>query len=228
MSAQDDRDGVDATPVTRATLEDLLRIWRRSIELELRVSAPARVVTYDAATQRATVQLEFLPVAYVGDDEVPQAPILIPGAAVRWLGGSLGYVTTPLVPGDTGHVVFSDRCLSVWLQQGAPVDPLNSRTHDLADAVFEPGLRNSTNAITPPTDLTATVVEGPLVKLGATAQAGTGAIALAQALHTYLVAVITAGVPTATDGGANLKATMLAYLGANPFTSFATTKVVAV
>lgn len=227
MSAQDKRDSVDGAAAAVA-LNDLLAQWRRNIELDLRVSMPCQVVTYDPATQRATVQLALLPVAFDRNGaEVVQSPIVIPGVPVRWPGGSLGYVTTPLVPGDTGHVVFTDRCLSVWLQQGGIVDPINGRAHALGDAIFEPGIRPDTAPITPATDQTATVVEGPLVKLGRNAQPVEGAVALAQALHTYLVSAITAGVTAPTDGGASFKTSVLAYLAANPFTSFATTKTLA-
>ncbi len=214
-------DKVDANPAV-AALNDLLAMVRRNIELDLRVSAPARVVVYDPATQRATIQLELLPVKFLGDLEVPQPPIPIPGVPVCWTGGSLGYVTTPLVPGDTGLALFSDRCLSLWLLQGGPIDPINGRTHALGDAMFLPGLRNTTNPITPPTDLTATVVEGPLVHLGRLA---THPVAFGDLLHTYLTAMFSAATVTALDGGAAFKAALIAYLNANPFSAYASTKV---
>jgi hypothetical protein len=198
MSGQDKRDSIDASSVG-ATLNDLLALWRRSIELEVRVSSPATVVTYDPALQTAKVVLGLLPVAFIADEEVPQGAIVIPTARVRWVGGSLGYVTTPLVPGDTGHVVFTDRCLAQWLLAGGSVDPVNGRTHALADAIFEPGLRHNANAITPPTDLTATVVEGPLVRLGSLALNGVvvdGTQTLAGALTAAVTALgVIAGTP---------------------------------
>lgn len=190
MSGQDKRDAVDASAVG-AALNDLLALWRRSIELELRVSSPATVVTYDPATQTAQVVLGLLPVQFIEGEEVPQGAVVIPSARVRWIGGSLGYVTTPLVPGDTGHVVFTDRCLAQWLLAGGSVDPVNGRTHALADAVFEPGLRHNANAITPPTDLTATTVEGPLVRLGSLALNGV-VIDSTQGLAAALTAAVSA------------------------------------
>ncbi len=159
----DDRDGLVSS------LTDLLALVRRNLELDLRVCAPCSVVAYDSATQRATVMLAALPVAYVEGVETPQPPVVIPEVPVEWLGGSLGYVTTPLMPGDTGRVTFTDRALAQWLRTGVPSDPLNGRTHNLGDAIFTPGARHNLNPIVPPTSLTNTVVEGPLVSLGVAA-----------------------------------------------------------
>lgn len=219
MSGQDRRDAVDASTIA-ATLHDLLALWRRSIELELRVSSPATVVTYDPATQTAQVVLGLLPVQFIEGEEVPAGAIVIPTARVRWIGGSLGYVSTPLVPGDTGHVVFTDRCLAQWLLAGGSVDPINGRTHALADAVFEPGLRHNANPITPPTDLTATVVEGPLVRLGSLALNGVvldGTQGLAAALTSAVSALTTiVGTPVpeppAPGAGAAIDALAAALL----------------
>lgn len=198
MSVQDSDDRIDA-PSRKPGLPDLLAQWRRSIELDLRVAAPATVVTYDPTTQRAQVVLGLLPVAVIEGEEVPLGAIVIPSARVQWPGGSLGYMTTPLVPGDTGKVTFTDRCLTHWLLQGGSVDPINGRTHDLADAIFEPGLRPDAGVIAPATDLTATVLEGPLVRLGVGATAGVvvdGTAGLAAALTSAVSALATiAGAP---------------------------------
>lgn len=191
------RDKVDGD-APRPELPDVLNLFRRAIELGLRVSMPGHVTAYDPATQRATVQLGLLPVRFVEGEEVPDPPLVLPQIPVAWPGGSLGYVTTPLLPGDTGLVVFSDRCMSLWLLNGGPTDPVNGRTHELGDGVFVPGLRNATNPIAPPTALDATVVHGPLVRLGATgtefALRGTALAATALSLSTVLAAV-----PPATD-----------------------------
>jgi hypothetical protein len=190
VSAQDTRDTVDAS-ASGEELEDVLLRLRRNIELDLNVALPAHVLAYNPATQRATVQLGMLPVMFVEDEEVVGAPIVCPDVPVLTLGGSLGYVSFQLVPGDSGLVVFSDRCLAAWLKLGAPTDPLNGRTHALGDGVFIPGVRPVPDAITPPTDATATVVEGSLVRLGQGATAGVvlDASGLAAALTTAVTAL---------------------------------------
>lgn len=216
MSAQDTRDVVDAGG---DELADLGALWRRQIELDLRVSMPAIVTAYDPATQTVTVQLGLVPVMFVEDKEVPQAPIPLPGIPVIWPGTSSAYVTTPLLPGDTGLVVFSDRCISEWLRLGAPTDPINGRTHALGDGMFFPGLRPKTDPITLPTDLTATVVEGPLVSLGRNAVEfgllGTTLAATAATLFGVLNIVPAAADPASTAVLANAnKAAILGILQA--------------
>lgn len=203
----DDKDKVDGAGAL-AQLDDLLRLHRRALELDLRVAMPATVLAYNPATQRADVQLGLVPVLFVGDDEVPQPPIVCPQVPVLWVGGSLGYVTTPLVPGDSGLVIFADRCLARWLLTGAPEDPINGRTHSLGDGIFLPGVRATPTQIEPPTDLTASVVEGPLVRLGSAASSGVvldagGAQAAIDAaiaaLGVFTPAAIPPGTPVAND-----------------------------
>lgn len=206
-------------PGGKARLLDVLMSLRRLIELEIRVEAPATVTAYNPTTQRATVTMGFIPVALVDGEEVPQAPIVIPEVPVEWPGGSLGYVTTPLVAGDTGKLCFSDRALSTWLVAGGAVDPINGRAHALGDATFRPGLRHAQNAITPPTSLVSTVVEGPLVDLGRTATnfslIGTPIATVATAQAAILAAVANATDPATVITLANAnKAAILALLAA--------------
>ena len=215
IDAKDKTDGA----VALAQLEDLLQHVRRGIELDLRVAAPATVLSYNAATQRADVQLGFVPVLFVEDEEVPQAPIVCPQVPVCWPGGSVGYVTTPLAPGDSGLVVFTDRCLAAWLMAGTPGDPINGRAHALGDGVFLPGLRATPDVITPPTDLAATVVEGPLVRLGQGAAlgvvAGTGSAtaALAAAVAALqAVALVPVPEPPAPGAGAAIDSIVAALI----------------
>lgn len=174
MSATDEKDNLDGAGLQAAAsdaLTRLLELLRRNVELDLRVAAPAHVLSYNPATQRADLALGFLPVEYVQGEEVKQPPLPLPQVPVQWPGTSAGYLTTPLVPGDTGLVVFADRALTKWLENPAPgpADPRNGRTHDLADGVFFPGLRVDSGAITPPTSLTNTVLEGPFIALTAAA-----------------------------------------------------------
>lgn len=185
----DAKDKVDGeSPV--AQLETLLAHTRRGVELDLRVSAPATVLAFNPITRRADVMLAFLPVIYVEDEEVPQAPIVCPQVPVLMPGDSLSYVTTPILPGSTGLVVFADRCLAKFLVDGVPGDPINGRAHSLGDGLFLPCPIGPAVA---PVDPTGTVVEGTLVKLGAAAtQPAILGTAFAAALATYLTAVSTA------------------------------------
>lgn len=55
-------------------------------------------------------------------------------------------IKVPVAINDTGYCIFSDRSLDVWLAgSGAVVDPQDSRAHDIADAIFVPGLVPTAN-----------------------------------------------------------------------------------
>lgn len=192
MSATDTRETHDAA-APGETLADLLMRIRRATELGLRVAAPARVSAYNPATQRAELVLEQLPVLSTDAGSVPQPPIPLPAVPVAWPRTAAGYLTLPLVAGDTGLVVFADRGLSEWLRLGIPGDPITRRTHDLADGVFFPGLHPDTSPIAPPTSALAAVLEGPLVWLGAVAtQPAVLGTLLRTALDTYATAITSA------------------------------------
>lgn len=199
-------------PAPSALLHDLMRLWRRGIELELRVASPATVLAYDATTQTATIELASLPVRNVEGVDVPQTSVVIQDVPVCWPRGTAAYVTMPLASGATGHAVFMDRSLALWRKTGVTTDPISGRTHALGDAIFEPGLHPNTDPISPPTDATATVVEGPLVKCGRGAVdfalLGTTFLAdLNTFLGTFSGALVTLQGTSATDPGAAAFAT---------------------
>jgi hypothetical protein len=204
-------------------LPDLFRVALRNQSLRTRTHTVARVVTYDPATQRVTVTVEVPQV--IKDHVTPatpakpnpvktQDPVVLQSIPVAWPSTGTGYITFPLVPGDTGELHIQDRSLKLWLETGLPRDPVTAWTHSLADAVFHPGLRATPAPITPPTSLTATVVEGPLVNLGALAnQPVLKGTLVAQAFTTYCTTVATAYAawllvvpPTAVSNGAFINA----------------------
>ena len=214
-------------------LADLLRLIARQVKLSIRTHVPASVVVYDPATQKATVLVQplqvvrytdetRLPVGAVPDGTPPNAnatlpPITLVGIPVHWPRTAAGYITFPLLPGDTGELHISDRALETWLAAGAPVDPGLALTHALKDSVFHPGLHPDTAPIVPPTDLTATVLEGPLVKLGRLATVHS--VAKAETFLAEIIAAVTASATTPTDGGALFRTNLLINLGLiNPAT----------
>jgi hypothetical protein len=198
------------------SLEDLLRILGRMVRLSIRTHVPAQVVAYDPSLQKATVLVQTLPVVRVSDPTklpatmvaikgVPPnatatlAPITLVNIPVAFPYGGQGGMTWPVMPGDYGELHVSDRSLAAWLQSGAPCDPVIAATHALADSVFHPGLHPDTQPIVPPTDLTATVIEGAAqIKLGRNAAQS---VTLAEPLTAALDAFANA-VPVPQDGGA--------------------------
>ena len=64
-----------------------------------------------------------------------------------------------------GELHVNDRSIQKWLLSGTQDDPERMWTHALSESVFYPAPLPAPNKL-PPTDLTAHVIEGPLVKLG--------------------------------------------------------------
>jgi hypothetical protein len=181
------------------------------------------VVTYNSATQKVTVSVDILQV--VKDHITPstpvkpnpvtvQDPVILKDIPVAWPRTATGYLTFPLVPGDTGELHVQDRSLKLWLETGLPRDPVSAFTHNLGDSVFHPTLHADVDPITPPTSLTHAVLEGPLVALGAlaaspSAQPVLKGLLVSQAFNTYCTTVATAFAtwgaivpPTAASNGA--------------------------
>lgn len=200
------------------TLADLFRTAIRNAKLQIRTHLPAKVVAYDPALQKVTVEVGSLQVVRVSDAErlpktvqsmkgtPPNAeatmlPLVLQLIPVAWPRTSSGYLTFPLSTGDTGELHVQDRSLEQWLTAGLATDPVLAFTHALKDSVFHPGLHSDTSPISPPTDLTATVLDGTVVKIG---RGANEAIAKANPLIAALDAFASA-VPSPPDGGAAIQ-----------------------
>lgn len=169
MSDTDRTEGLDAAP-PKPSIADTLRRLERKIGVALHVAAPGTIATYDPVTQTASVQLGFM---LVPRSELPvPVPVPIPpilNVRVSQVKGSTHFDHAPLAPGDTGLLVFADRCLDYWFKTlaGEPVDPQDGRVHDLADAVFFPGLAPDALVAAPITNPAARTIEAPIIMLGA-------------------------------------------------------------
>jgi len=191
--ARENRTGVFEMPQD-PELEDLFRVAFRKLQLELRTNTVARVVSYNPATQTVIVSTEILqvfknldvpPSPAMPSPERLGAPVVLEGIPVAWPRTSSGYLTFPINPGDTGELRVQDRSLQRWLELGQAVDPISAWVHELGAGVFCPCLWPSTQPITPPTDQTATVLEGNLVKIG---RGATDFVALSQLVTAELEA----------------------------------------
>jgi len=197
-------------------LYDILRTFGRRLKLSLRTNTVGTVTAYNPATQKVTVTCDILRVvkaftvgntgAFEGTANANNSEITLPvtilkDIPVAWPRCGGGYLTFPIVPGDTGILTVMDRSLQQWLLLGAMADPVQAATHALQDSVFEPGLHPDTDPITPPTDATGAVLHhDALIKLGRAAVQG---VVKDASLQTFLSDAATtasiAAVPQ--DGG---------------------------
>jgi hypothetical protein len=156
-------------------LADLFKVALRSLALDLRTHTLCTVTNYNAATQRVSVEVDMrervldtskTPSTADPNPTVLQEPIVLKDLPVAWPRTTAGYLTFPLAIGDRGELHVQDRALDRWLLAGQVAEPPRHWTHDLADSVFHPHVYHAGSTIAPPTDQTATVLEGVIVKIG--------------------------------------------------------------
>ena len=119
------------------TFSDVLRLAVGRSLRDVHVSLPGRIESYDARKQRASVA-PLIAVA-LADGTTADLPV-INEVPVVWPRGGGAILSFPLQPGDTVLLIFSERSLDEWCQQGGASTPSDPRSHDLSDAVAIPGL----------------------------------------------------------------------------------------
>lgn len=124
------------------TLTEIIERISAANVAEVRISIPAKVVSYDPATQSCSVQplIRERVEDEAGEWQLERLPV-IQGVPVCFQRGGGFHITFPISVGDTGLVIFSDASLDTWLSEGGEVDPGEPRAFCVNDAVFYPGLR---------------------------------------------------------------------------------------
>lgn len=123
---------VNETPTLTQVIKDAIEARL----LEVHVSLPAKIVTYDASKQKANVQA-LIKRTFVSGESV-DLPIFT-DLPVAWPRAGKAFLHFPLKPGDFVQVVFSERSLDEWKQTGASVAPKERRKHHLSDGWIVPG-----------------------------------------------------------------------------------------
>lgn len=105
----------------------------------LHTAIPAKVIRYVRDKQKADVQPliqeRYLDGKLIDYPIIYDVPVIFPGA-----GG--GQITFPLRVDDVVLLIFSERSIDRWVHSTskAPIDPQDTRKHDLSDAIAIPGL----------------------------------------------------------------------------------------
>ena len=96
---------------------------------------PAKVISFDRATNRAQVQPIIMMVT-TEDKTVSRAPVA--SVPVFQIGGGGFILNFNLLPGDLGWIKANDRDISLYLQAASEAIPNTARKHSFQDAVFFP------------------------------------------------------------------------------------------
>ncbi|MDY0425255.1 Gp138 family membrane-puncturing spike protein [Enterobacter rongchengensis] len=101
-----------------------------SVSTQMRVAMPGIIQSFDPDTVTCTVEVALRGI--VGDGSTELKPLVdVPVIFPRGGGCTL---TFPVKPGDECLLVFSDRCIDFWWQNGGVQEPVDPRQHDLSDA----------------------------------------------------------------------------------------------
>ena len=116
-----------------ATQTELLEQAKNNAMMDVRVSMPARIVSFDPATKTASVEIGLKMVN--ADDTQSEYPPLVDCPCLFTRGGGF-HLVHPYKAGDKGIVLFSDRCFDGWFQAGQVAPPMDFRVHSMSDAYF--------------------------------------------------------------------------------------------
>jgi hypothetical protein len=125
--------------------------------LDIHTWLPGQVIAVDPAMGTVFVQPE-LQRAYT-DGTTVNLPI-IQNVPIMMPSGMNYSIQLPVDIGDEGVILFCERSLASWKSDGGIVDPGDSRHHHLADAIFIPGLRPTSNPISEGTPLDMVFTNG--------------------------------------------------------------------
>lgn len=113
----------------------LLEVLRHTISSQLRVALPGIIQSFDAETITCTVQPAIKGVISdaQGRAQSVALPLLVDVPVIFPRGGGVT-LTFPVAAGDECLVVFADRCIDFWWQNGGVQEAVDPRQHDLSDA----------------------------------------------------------------------------------------------
>lgn len=228
----------------RPTLQEVINSARDQGARDIYTWIPAKVVKWDASTQRADCQILIKNVT-TGEDESRQVvswPVVC-GVPVEFVGAGGFRITCPISDGNTtiegavapatlGSLAFSHRSLDKWLTGGGgEVDPEFDHDHALTDAKFFPGLMpfGAPYSDCPTDHMTIGYDSGQQLHFhGSTIVAGDEAaaqfVALADKVKAWFDAfngAVSGWVVVANDGGAALKTALSTLVGGSPSTNVA-------
>lgn len=155
---------------------------------DLHTMMPGKIVSYDPATQSATVAPAFLRV-YKATPNDPVAYPNISGVPVHQLTAGGAWVKLPVTAGDNCILVFAERALDAWIANGGQVDPVEVRRFNVNDCVAICGFNPKGEALVPKGAATSLEIQNGGIYMELTAA---GKMTVKNAAGNELVAVLNA------------------------------------
>lgn len=139
----------------RTTLEQGIQEIFNSLLCNVHTAIPAQVTAFDAATATVSVQ-PVLKRKFKDEDPVDlpiieDVPVMFPGSGDYWIVFDIAIDSYVLL-------VFSERSIEAWKNEGGILDPNAQRKFDLSDAIAIPSLIPLPGAIVPPIEPTSITI----------------------------------------------------------------------
>ncbi len=125
-------------PIVEPTLIETLQALKADVFKNLYCHIPGTIQSFDGSAKTATIQLLF--VTQLPDGTTVNYPVLVDCPVFTNQGGG-GAFQAPIESGDPCLVVFADRSIDAWFQNGTASVPFDQsggqpgRMHDLSDGM---------------------------------------------------------------------------------------------
>lgn len=158
-------DNLQQKTVIDPELSDVLALQKTDVFASLNCVKVGRITKFDGTEKTAQIQILFK--RQYPDGTAASYPVLL-DCPVFTLQGGGAYVQMPIAVGDHCMVLFSDRSLDDWFQNGSEAIPSNPRMHDISDGIAIVGLNPLSNSgpVTP-TDKVLISYQGTSLALAA-------------------------------------------------------------
>lgn len=138
------------TPILTPSLaEVIVGAIERAIS-ELHTGLPSRVVAFNPSKGLCSVKPLLMRVVFDEEgNEIEEELPVINNVPIHYPGGGGWFIIFPLKAGNLVYLSFAERSIDTWLEAepGEVVDPVQTRKHDLSDAIAIPSLRPSSAPI---------------------------------------------------------------------------------
>lgn len=135
--------------IARPDSTTVLNAVKRETELSINCMKIGTIQSFDTSTQLASIKIAYKQIVTVdesGNKTLQDYPILLE-CPVMTLFGGVDFMSMPIQEGDSCLVLFSDRDIDYWLNNGDGGIPATGRLHDISDGIAIVGIRSLTNSI---------------------------------------------------------------------------------
>lgn len=134
------------------SLELQFQMMMKRAMSQVHTSVPGVIISFDPATQTATVQSSVKKYATLEDTkqsvvapQIVKCPVVVPHSQTAGFA-----VTTPVKAGDAVLLLFAETSIDNWQERGGPQEPVEStvsRQHDITDCIALVGLSPAPSAL---------------------------------------------------------------------------------